>query len=767
VTFLDPITVYLILVGLPYLVVIGAALRISSLGEQRGRFLLLTAALALLATVGHAALRYANFALVPDPILERALLYGAPFLMAAFLGLTRAFLHVGRMRPFWLGVGGVWLASLVALHENLLDLPEKMWIGPGWTFERPLLVAIAAAMGWGLMVARAACLTLHSYRQTRRPLHRNRLRFWLLVVIVNALTGALLIANRAFAASMLHVVGVTVGAYALLTHDLPDILYAMRQALAHLIVTLGMALIYSTGFLIAPVFLHSFPSYSPVLAAVAVAVTLAAAIGPLLKGAQRLTNRLISGPSYDSTGTLREYSTRISNILDLEELTAVAIGLIADAMAIRRGALLVVHHVAEGEEGDGGIDAEGRSRVRFRGVMGLGHGPVPCHAMSPESPMVRWLNHEHRPLTQYDVDLLPRFEDFAEADRRWLDELDMDVFVPIHAQDEWIGLLAVGPKSSGDRYFEEDLMVLSTLADQTAVALENARLFADLKRQNAENERLNEELIAANRELAWLDKAKSDFIDIASHELRTPLTQVRGYNDMLDEMLARGSLTVDAGLKMTAEVRTAARRLEDIVETMFDVSQLDTESMDMVKSPVALSSIVRSVLHEWETAIRRRKLTVTTRNLTGLPTVEADSEGMRKVLSNLVQNAIKYTPDGGRIHVEGRVIAADAPRKEQAVQITVADTGIGIAQDDLERIFEKFYRVGSAMRHSTGKTKFKGGGPGLGLAVAQGIVRAHGGRIWAESSGHDEERCPGTEFHVFLPVEEPGRSELPRTPPAA
>jgi signal transduction histidine kinase len=219
-------------------------------------------------------------------------------------------------------------------------------------------------------------------------------------------------------------------------------------------------------------------------------------------------------------------------------------------------------------------------------------------------------------------------------------------------------------------------------------------------------------------------------------------------------MIAQGSLTADAGLEMTAGVRNAAKRLEEIVDTMFDVSQLDTETMDIVRSPVAIGSIVRIVLKEWEKAIEERDLTVTTRNLASLPMIVADSEGVRKVLSNLIQNAIKYTPDGGEIHVEGRTISVGASGEERVVEIIVRDTGIGIAPEDLERIFDKFYRVGSVMRHSTGKTKFKGAGPGLGLAIARGIVEAHGGRIWADSPGCDEERCPGAEFHVLLPVEQ-------------
>lgn len=275
-----------------------------------------------------------------------------------------------------------------------------------------------------------------------------------------------------------------------------------------------------------------------------------------------------------------------------------------------------------------------------------------------------------------DIDLLPRFRETPPAERAWLADLDMDVYVPIHAKGEWIGLLALGSKISGDLYFDDDLILLSTLADQTAVALENARLFDDLKIRSAEIERLNEELTVANRELARLDQAKSDFIDIASHELRTPLTRVRGFNDILSEMLEDGSLASDIGLQLIQGIKRAVQRLE-------------------------------------------------------------------QVFSNLIQNAIKFTPDGGQIRITGHLLGEGMPFEEQVIEVVVADNGIGIAPDDLERIFEKFYRVGDVILHSTGKTKFKGAGPGLGLTLAQGIVGAHGGRIWAESPGHDEEICPG------------------------
>jgi signal transduction histidine kinase len=132
-----------------------------------------------------------------------------------------------------------------------------------------------------------------------------------------------------------------------------------------------------------------------------------------------------------------------------------------------------------------------------------------------------------------------------------------------------------------------------------------------------------------------------------------------------------------------------------------------------------------------------------------------------KFFSQLINNAIKYTPDGGHIEITGQVHAESSGL---FVEVTVEDNGIGIDQDDQHRIFDKFYRTGDLMKHSTGKTKFKGAGPGLGLSLVKGIVDAHSGRVWVESRGHDEEACPGSSFHVLLPVRPPGyKPEMAKT----
>jgi signal transduction histidine kinase len=158
------------------------------------------------------------------------------------------------------------------------------------------------------------------------------------------------------------------------------------------------------------------------------------------------------------------------------------------------------------------------------------------------------------------------------------------------------------------------------------------------------------------------------------------------------------------------------------------------------------------VVGELSAAARERKQTITVEAFIGIPHVQGDHQRLYQVFINVIGNGIKYTPDGGRVTVSGRLLKAQDALEEDFVEIIVADTGIGIDKEDLEYIFGKFYRTGPIALHSTGKTKFKGAGTGLGLAITKGIVEAHGGRIWAESEGHDEVGCPGSQFHILLPV---------------
>jgi signal transduction histidine kinase len=263
--------------------------------------------------------------------------------------------------------------------------------------------------------------------------------------------------------------------------------------------------------------------------------------------------------------------------------------------------------------------------------------------------------------------------------------------------------------------------------------------------------RANGELTQALRRLERLDRTKSDFIRVSAHELRTPVAALMGYTQMMRDNPAVGE---HADLQVLAQgVRAGAERLHRVFNSILDLSRLMTEDVEVRRSPVSLTVILRGVHTEFKQALEERELGLEVAGIDDLPFYIGDPDMLYKVFYHLVNNAIKYTPDGGRITVVGRVV--EASDLGQCVEVMVEDTGIGIAPGDIALIFEKFYRTGEVELHSSGTTSFKGGGPGLGLAIARGIIEAHGGRIWAESPGCDEETCPGSKFVVQLPLETP------------
>lgn len=285
-------------------------------------------------------------------------------------------------------------------------------------------------------------------------------------------------------------------------------------------------------------------------------------------------------------------------------------------------------------------------------------------------------------------------------------------------------------------------------------ARENARLLKQIRQFNQQLEQKVDERTAelqqANEKLERLDKTKTDFITIASHELRTPLTILDFYSQMfIDDETIRQD---ESYLKWANGIHQGAMRMEEVVERMLDVAKIDSESLQLYPAAVNLPLLLRSVRDRFQQDLAQRKLTFTIDDLSHLPQVEADAEALQKVFYHLFVNAIKYTPDGGTITVNGRFHSGENGAGH--VEIVVADSGIGVDPDVQPLIFEKFYQTGEVTLHSSGRTSFKGGGAGLGLAIAKGIVTAHDGRIWVESSGHDETNYPGSRFHVRLPVQQ-------------
>ncbi len=334
--------------------------------------------------------------------------------------------------------------------------------------------------------------------------------------------------------------------------------------------------------------------------------------------------------------------------------------------------------------------------------------------------------------------------DWLPMDRSWLG-------VPLYSKDKVIGLLAISRAQSA--FTEDDGLMTTTFAMQAIVALENARLYDEVTGINEMMERMVsqrvEELNNAYTTLSKHDKNKAAFIQVAAHELRTPLTVIKGYLGMLQsDPVIQGNSMLSQAIE---GVQQGTNRLHQIVNSMLDVTRLDNQITIPHMEPVSLGLILRLVHKDYVRDLAARNLTLTLDEvIKDIPPLLADSELLKKAIDHVIVNAIKFTPDGGSIHVSAQVV--EDSRLGRCAELRVKDTGIGIDAEHHKIIFEKLFQLGTVELHSSSRTNYKGGGAGLGLAIASGIVKALQGNIWVESSGHDEANFPGSTFIIQLPL---------------
>jgi signal transduction histidine kinase len=251
-------------------------------------------------------------------------------------------------------------------------------------------------------------------------------------------------------------------------------------------------------------------------------------------------------------------------------------------------------------------------------------------------------------------------------------------------------------------FSDKQLALLQTFADQAVIAIENVRLFRELE--------------AANRELGAASQHKSEFLANMSHELRTPLNAIIGFSEVLSERMF-GDLN-DKQDEYLKDIYASGQHLLSLINDILDLSKIEAGRMELEMTDFDLPTALDSALTLIRERAGRRGITLHLSVDERLGQLRADERKIRQVVLNLLSNAIKFTPEGGRIEV------AAVPRDE-FVEVSVSDTGVGIAPEDQEAVFEEFRQVGTAAK--------KVEGTGLGLALSRKFIELHGGRIWLES----------------------------------
>lgn len=349
------------------------------------------------------------------------------------------------------------------------------------------------------------------------------------------------------------------------------------------------------------------------------------------------------------------------------------------------------------------------------------------------------------------------------GDPAWLDSV-IEIWATSLTQTDLEGGTSNLTRLMGELMIHTHEICRETLDDSQALALITALMpcFSHAFEKAAQAEMkakiafLSNQLFEVRQSLEKLDRSKSDFISVAAHELRTPLTLIEGYAAMLREALESRTVSSPEAALITG-IHNGTRRLRSIINDMIDVSLIDNNMLSLNYQPVWLNRILSVLVGEVQNTLTERNLSLQIASFEGSSEMLfGDPERLLQLFRNVLLNAIKFTPDGGKIQVDGRKLPG-------FTEVTFHDSGIGIDQEDQASIFEKFARLGDSSLHSSGKTKFKGGGPGLGLHIAKGIVEAHNGAIWVESPGYDESALPGSTFHILLPVyQEPPDEKMAR-----
>lgn len=319
------------------------------------------------------------------------------------------------------------------------------------------------------------------------------------------------------------------------------------------------------------------------------------------------------------------------------------------------------------------------------------------------------------------------------------------------AASDWLTILRVLKEEIGEQLEQEmapgkALVFWWAMDDLFTYALIEATQLAS----EMDHVELLEHAQSLRMQMQEIEKSKSNFVAVAAHELKTPLTILEGYANMI-----RYEFESDSRLMLyTDGLSNGFKRMHEIINDMIEVSLIDLHAVELNYTQFYLERIILLVADNLDKFFRVRGVELIIMPLGEEIRIYADQDKLVTAFTKVLLNALKFTPDGGKVTVSSTLTRLDEANDkiDGYVEVLVADTGIGLNPEDLEMIFDKFTSTMDARLHSSSKTNFKGGGPGLGLPIVRGIVEAHGGRIWAVSEKCDEVTCPGSTFHIEFPI---------------
>lgn len=496
-------------------------------------------------------------------------------------------------------------------------------------------------------------------------------------------------------------------AYAIVRHQFLDIRLVVARTVSFTILISLFAFIYSLFFTTLLGILTNTKLSTPVIVlANILTLIIAFSLQTIRRFIEKITDSIFYRNQYDTNKLLYDLTVIMASTVRLESLTHHLLEPLLSQMKISRGAFVLVenHKIYQ---------------VAHEGF-----------AKAPDFEEQKILTLMNQPKTIV-------FEELPENDiKSIMRDFDITLAVALRTEGEQIGLLLFGEKLSGDIYTVQDIQVIEIFAPEAAIAIQNSISYEEIRRFNVTlQEKVNlatKDLQTANQRLQAMDKLKDEFISVASHELRTPMTAVKSYLWMIINKPT--SLDIHKQKQYLDRAYNATNRLINLVNDMLNVSRIESGRIKLLPDSISIIDLAKEVVDELSAKAVEKKLHLLVEH-PQVPNVFVDKDKTQEVLTNLIGNAMKFTPEGGTIKVSFKESIG-------AVETSVSDTGRGIKQEDISRLFKKFERLENTLT-SVAETE----GTGLGLFICKQFVELSGGKIWVTS-----EYGKGTTFTFSLPI---------------
>lgn len=441
---------------------------------------------------------------------------------------------------------------------------------------------------------------------------------------------------------------------------------------------------------------------------------------------EKLASRYFFYTFYSYQTVLTELGEKLTRVLDLDKLSFLIVNTLIKTMKLDRTVILLK------EEGNG--DYQIQKNIGFKEENGI--------SLVKNNFLTTYLEKNQKPVVYEELSLIIK-DTYQGEDKERLEELrnnmkkiEAALCLPLLMENKIIGMIVLGSKISGEPYSTQDINLLTALANQASISLQNAKLY-DQVHDLSENlqEKVDEqiqELRKAYEELKKLDQAKSEFISIASHQLRTPLTTIKGYISMiLEKSYGQMSRKIKKPLE---NINVSNERLIKLVNDLLSVSRIEAGKIELDLAKVSIEKTIAEVIDELAIIAEKKKIYLKFKKAgKPLPEITADKDKIRQVIINLIDNAIRYTNQGG--------ITVTCRTEKAKYRIEITDTGEGMTKEEISKLFESFSRGKAGPRFWTE-------GAGLGLYIAKKFVEMHQGKIWVESAGKNK----GSTFYIELPI---------------